>query len=73
MDITYLPLERWNRKWNMNGLNLCCRTCNATQDQAHATRPFVHDPQCQIRSSDDEYPLRELYLILRAQISGGLA
>lgn len=73
MTVPYLPLARWNSQWDLNETRVRCKICRMEQDQAYATRPFVHGMNCKALRSEAQYPLRELYQILKEQIACGLA
>jgi hypothetical protein len=68
--VPYLPLERWNRLWELVGTQIQCKTCRVLQKGSYA---FVHGLQCSARTADAQYPLRELHKILMDQMQHGLA
>lgn len=68
--VPYLPLERWNRRWDLIGTQVQCKACRTLQNGSFA---FMHGVQCSAHTAGSQYPLRELYQILKDQIDRGLA
>jgi hypothetical protein len=73
MAVPYLPLERWNRRWELEGAQVRCKTCNVLQEGKRAVYSFAHRLACPTHTASAQYPLRELYQILKDQIDLGLA
>lgn len=71
--VPYLPLEIWNRRWELDGIHVRCKACSAQQKSSNFGYPFMHRLHCSVCTSVSEYPLRELYQILKNQIDQGLA
>ena len=67
--VPYLPLERWNRQWDLIGTRVQCKACRSQQEGNYA---FIHLLQCPARTVGAQYPLRELHQILKDQIDRGL-
>jgi hypothetical protein len=70
--VPFLPLERWNRRWDLVGTQVQCKTCGAHQDAGQARNAFKHQGNCS-DSPIAQYPLRELQGILVDQMDRGLA
>jgi hypothetical protein len=68
--VPYLPLERWNRRWELIGTQVQCKACRSLQSGRSAFMPGL---QCVADTTDPQYPLRELYQILIDQAHYGLA
>lgn len=71
MTVDNLPLLSWNRRWDFDGAKVICTTCHAVQEQNRAESSFLHSSQCKARMAHSEYPLRDLYRILKNQIESG--
>jgi cytochrome c peroxidase len=69
-NVPYLPLESWNRRWDLIGTQVQCKACHAMQEGGYA---FVHRLQCSTHTTVAQYPLRELHQVLKDQIDRGLA
>ena len=73
MSVTYLPLEIWNKHWSVEGHQVRCRCCRATQSFTDLS-PFNHVLGCKAQALDAEYPCYELTVILeeKTKIEAGL-
>jgi hypothetical protein len=71
MSVPYLPLEAWNKHWQLDGPQVCCRLCNHVQDLTQAGA-FTHAPYCKARTVEPQYPSRELAVLLQQKIQAGL-
>lgn len=60
MSIPYLPLERWKRLWSVSNGAIRCKACGASQEEWQVRRPFMHNLQCPFRTSENQFPNREL-------------
>ena len=48
MSVTYLPLQAWNKHWQLDGQRVRCRLCRSVQDLTQASA-FTHAPYCKAR------------------------
>lgn len=71
MSVPYLPLEAWNKHWQLDGSRVRCRLCNHVQDLTQAGA-FTHAPHCKVRTVEPQYPSRELGMLLQQKIQAGL-
>lgn len=71
MFVTYLPLQFWNKRWQLDGPLVCCRCCGCVQ---HFTNPgaFNHALGCPAKGVYSQYPFRELGVIVEEKIQEGL-
>ena len=67
MSMTYLPLEVWNKHWQLDGPRVCCRACRRAQDLTDAAA-FIHAPGYKLRTVNAQYPSRELAMVLQEKI-----
>jgi len=67
MSKTYDPLKMWNKHWALDGPLVRCRRCEFFQ---HFTNPvaFNHAQDCPARRVYDQYPFRELGVIVEQTI-----
>jgi len=72
MTISYLPLEKWRKNWQVNGSHIVCRHCRIVWDLQEAKRPFTHAHDCEGRRAAPQYPLRELHRIREELAQAGL-
>jgi hypothetical protein len=71
MSVTYLPLQAWNKHWQLDGQRVRCRLCRSVQDLTQAGA-FTHAPYCKARTVEAQYPSRELAILLQQKIQAGL-
>lgn len=53
MSVPYLPLEAWNKHWQVDGSRVRCRLCHHVQDLTQAGA-FTHAPYCNARTVDPQ-------------------
>lgn len=63
-------IQRWNRRWQMDGETARCRHCYVPQWPSSAEQPVKHQAQCP--TSPYEYPWRDLAELLRTLPMGPL-
>ncbi|VVN23535.1 hypothetical protein [Pseudomonas fluorescens] len=71
MSVTYLPLEAWNKQWQIDGSRVRCRWCGKGQDLTEAGA-FHHALGCKDWGRQAQYPGRELSSLLQQTIQVGL-
>jgi hypothetical protein len=71
MSISYRPLDAWNEFWALDGAQVRCKFCNAYQDLTE-NQAFRHLLSCEAKTLEDQYPARELAMVLQEKIRLGL-
>ncbi len=71
MSVTYLPLQAWKTRWQLDGPRVRCRRCGKGQDLTEASA-FHHALGCKDWGRQAQYPSRELASILEQKIQAGL-
>ena len=56
-------IQRWNRRWLMDGETARCRQCDVPQWPSNAAKPVEHRARCS--TTPYEYPWRDLAELLR--------
>ncbi|WP_055137530.1 hypothetical protein [Pseudomonas corrugata] len=57
-------LERWHRRWLLEGVRVRCLVCQAEQDAQDAGAPFSHLSQCVVHGEFAQHPWRDLAELL---------
>ncbi|VVP60030.1 hypothetical protein PS850_06157 [Pseudomonas fluorescens] len=65
-----VPLQAWNKRWQLDGSLVRCRLCRCGQDLTDA-RAFSHASGCKAQSPKAQYPSRELAALLHQKIQLG--
>nr|QDK64833.1 hypothetical protein pA16J1_p19 [Pseudomonas sp.] len=71
MPSTYLPLQLWNKHWQLNGKQLSCRRCRGVQYFGDTT-PFRHERGCIASRFHAQYPFLDLGGIVEQNIQADL-
>ncbi|VVN98211.1 hypothetical protein [Pseudomonas fluorescens] len=71
MPVTYLPLQAWNKHWELDGSRVRCRLCGRVQDLTDAGT-FSHALGCKAWGLQAQYPSRVLASLLQQKIQAGL-
>jgi hypothetical protein len=58
-------LEFWRERWQLDGADVVCGACQATQLAHEAARPFVHVHGCAQAGDFAQHPWRELAELLQ--------
>jgi hypothetical protein len=62
-------LELWKARWDFVNERATCRTCGASQDVTHASRPFAYNARCGVALMAAEFPFRDLAATFRIILS----
>jgi len=63
MSVPYLPLEAWKKHWGLEGLQVRCLGCGASQ-HLQDLEAFRHALGCHAWERAAQYPGRELSALL---------